>query len=65
MLGELKLWTATGEYVLSVNGGSMTIRKAIEKPFEAKKIDSSTPLWGMIMSHLYNVSDIVEASQRS
>lgn len=61
MFGELEIYTDKGDKVIvSFNGGQMKIRRPDQKPYEAKKIGSSDPLWQRIYTASYEIANEIQ-----
>ncbi len=62
MLAEMTIRGSFGEFVLHVNGGYLTVRRLSEKPYQARKIETSEPVWDMLYKHFHAIEDIVNAA---
>jgi hypothetical protein len=62
MLGELKVYTQSGSYVLTVNGGHCTVRRENQKPYEATKVENGSPQWQSIYEQLYKLEWLIESA---
>jgi hypothetical protein len=62
MLGELKVYTQSGNYVLTVNGGHCTVRRESQKPYEATKVENGSSQWQAIYEQLYKLEWLIESA---
>jgi hypothetical protein len=54
------LYNRNGNFILTINGGHMTIRLETDEPRDSVKIDQTNPLWQSIKEHEYAINDLVE-----